>query len=201
MKLSKYIKILCYTLIVISCVIGFVLILLGLSRISDEEKSSTWWVFVIAGILVPLISAVNIYPLLALSQIEENLTYLNHQIDDFSDSTNTKLSKIIHKVDMLTQQQRQDCNDLECPTILKHTNQTNSNGEASHILSMEAVNFINQKYNANVSISDDISIIKQKILQIDHNSSSVFILKNKVCSAQTKKEIIDSFILHRMINE
>lgn len=178
--ISRFIKILCYVLMAISVVVGFVLLVLGISSLID--KNSYAWLFIIGGIALPFASIISLYPLFALSCMEEHLRSLNEKIALLS-PTDTSLTREIPPKNPSIQDQK--------PII--------SQPQFEHIPPfLDTIAFINKKYLTDLCEDDSIDIIKKKIMNIENPPFSAIILQSKISSATTKEEIINLLNMHRV---
>jgi uncharacterized membrane protein required for colicin V production len=76
---SKGIKILCKVIMGIVYVLCGFSIVAGISSLVDDEKIGI--LYIVLGILLPLITTVSLYPIFALANIDENIQSLNSKIE------------------------------------------------------------------------------------------------------------------------
>lgn len=211
---SKIVKILCYTLITLSCFAGITLLIMGISSFNDNSYSI---IFLIVSIALPLTTIIITYPLFALASIDKNTDDINKKFDRVIDLlTKTPVNKVKRSYTSC------NCND-DTDNLYKNPTNTKIVTEKSlpeSSLKQESresiresvqsstpsvytdeieniISFINNFYKTNLSSADSYDILKEKIEKISNYQAKV--LKEKIVSAFTKEEIFATLKMHKVL--
>ena len=185
---SKGIKILCYIVMGLIIAVSLFLVIFGISQLADKNTSGVIWL--VLAIALPLVVTVSLYPIFALANIDENLLRLNQKVD-----------RLLIKKDMPKEEKasasapvvQQVAPVVEPISRTSQTSKTNSMNKVE-----EAINYINVKYNLQISIDDDCETIQRKIDAVEEGGFTGIALRRKVLEATTKEEIINIFIMHKV---
>ncbi len=164
---SKNIKALCYIVMCSICVLSVVFIILGIKEALDKNWISIIWI--IAGEILPLTTAISLYPIFALANIDDNLSLLNEKMDTITAIIGTK--SVINKT----------------PSQLKNK-----------VLNQEIIDFMNQKYKLDLSVDDNLETIKCKVISISDTSSAAHILIQKISSATDMETVVSALSMHKV---
>ena len=140
---SKGIKILCYIVMGLIIAVSLFLVIFGISQLADKNTSGVIWL--VLAIALPLVVTVSLYPIFALANIDENLLRLNQKVD-----------RLLIKKDMPKEEKasasapvvQQVAPVVEPISRTSQTSKTNSMNKVE-----EAINYINVKYNLQISIN------------------------------------------------
>jgi hypothetical protein len=165
-------KYLCGSLLIINLVCSCIIILYGAVSLL-KTNNGIYVIWILSGALSPLVGLLAIYPIIALANIDLSVSKLNEKIDRIS--TDKYPSVTNH--------------------IPHHPSET-SIPDRHPPQSTDPFNYINQKYNINISPDDDIQIIKAKVAEIENNEATA-ILKQKIASSSTMSEILTAFKIHK----
>ena len=183
--ISKFIKIYCYALMGLSTLASLALLIAGLVSLADEGNLA--WFFIILGIVLPLASIISLYPLFALSRIDENLCSLTEKVNSLTQVPVTAKNKEASHKPFI-----QDKKPIQSQPLFEHIPPSLSSSF------QDTISFINKKYSINLCEDDNIDLIKEKIASIENPSFSVVILQSKIASAATKEEAINLLNMHRV---
>ena len=143
----------------LSCLISILLIFLGIKGVAEKNESSVIWI--IFGLILPLIVSISMYPIFALANIDENINCIKQTLNErgamIQRSTTT--------------------HETQSPKNIIDTPKADSNGDSSYdetkILETvptdrlkDIVDFINKKYDIEIEVNDSLETIKLKIANI-----------------------------------
>lgn len=185
---SKVIKILCYVVTCFICAISIALFVVGVCQVIDKNNFGVF--FIITSLLLPFLCTVSLYPMFALANIDKNINILNEKVEEFINSC--KKEKMTFSDVFANDLNSNIENRNKSFDEAKYLNQY----EKSTIL--EAIDFICERYEISISFDDDIYTLKEKILSIKSNSTRSSILKSKIKKSETKEEILNIFVTHKV---
>jgi hypothetical protein len=182
---SEFIKWLCCVIFILAIVMAIVAIIVGLSLIND--KINYGWFIVVVGVISPLITAVSLFPVVALAKIEINVSKMKEEMEEI----NINFQKLLasKKVNSSVNTES-DCDKNE--TNLQHVNDD---------YFKKAIDFFNSRYNTHINYDDEIQVIKDIILSIDCSTTSYAILKSKIEKAKSFFEVKNAIIMHKVVND
>lgn len=189
---SKWMRILCYIAMGFSCLVALILLIFGLGNLADENKV-LGIVFVILGILLPIITSISLYPIFALSLIETNTSEMKEQLNLI-----VALLKLISQGVHKSQNEPTPAPPQSEPLISFTPPPTNA--ESIDSLN-DAINFINQEYNLDLDITDNLITLQEKILKADSLEYKGQIFKKRILEATTLNEVYSVIKMHRTINK
>ena len=192
---GKGIRLLCKILMTIVCILSIISLIAGICLLISEEN---WFylIFIIVGIVFPLVTTVSLYPIYALANIDENLILLNKKIDRVFGEGISKPSQptepIVLKNDIPTESQ---------PTQSRNeAKKVDREYQVNDKRVQEAINFVNSRYGTDIRLEDEFEVIVRKVCHIGERTSSVIIFQKNVCSARTKQEVLNAIIKHNAVN-
>ena len=146
---SKGIKILCYIIVGFSILISAILVLFGIQQATDKNQISI--VLIILGVLIPLFTSISLYPIFALANIDENLHLLTNKVSSIEAKIHSNSNA---EKEELTKKFKEETSDIEIikskTNTYKPKEKTNPQEKPSS-LSNDTTNFINAKYNLNIT--------------------------------------------------
>lgn len=180
---SKGIRILCYVAMGLSYFLAIILLICGCSALVDEKISIGIGLLLIA-ILIPFSVTLSLYPIFALSLIESNVSELTTTIEQLS-------AKLVHSSPTPPPQSHETPNDKNCqnPPLTPTPPMT------------DAIDFINQKYNIQIDVSDDLITIQEKISKIKALDNLTQIFVNRVINAKSFDEVCSIIKMHRSVTK
>lgn len=195
---SKGIRILCYIAVGISYFASLCFLIAGINRLIDESFLAAI-IYIILCAIIPLVTNLSLYPIFALSLIESNTASLNDKLDDMislledmsmprSSQNNSSESTKVAPTPMISPNPTQKD---ETPTFVSNDNQP------EHVV--QAIDFVNKKYNLHIDLRDDYFLIKEKISKIQATNKSVAIFKNRVIDATSYDDVISAINIHRVV--
>lgn len=175
---SKGIRILCYIAMGIVYLVSIIMLIYGLSSLAEEDSRSLGVLLIVLSIIIPIITSISMYPVFALSLIETNTSKINDNLETI--------------IDLLEKN--------PTPTIPQQTATPHQNYPPMDLTNplKDALNFINQRYNIQIDISDDLHIIKEKILEINEINSSTQIFKKRIIDADSKDGVWNIIKMHHV---
>lgn len=177
---SKGVRILCNIAVGIAYFVALILLVAGIVILAGEQYV-LGIIYVFLSIVLPLIANLAVYPLFALSQMESNIANLNNELSEIYE-----LLRSAHS---------------ETPTSpAPNTLPVFEPVATPSVVDEGAIDFINKKYNLNISINDDIFSIKEQIADIETHNQSIEILKNRVICAKTYDDILVAINNHRVVS-
>jgi len=190
---GKGIKVLCYVIMGFVFVLSIFLIIFSIIGMIAKNWISVIWLIV--GLLLPLINTVSLYPLFVLANIDDKLSLLNKKVDTIVSKKYSGESKR----DIITGNQTQDKKTID-KMIISETGKEQIEKSNKLILSQDILDFINQKYKIHIELDDSLDIIKFKISSINEKSSTANILIQKIVNANNMEDVSSAFILHKAVH-
>lgn len=184
---SKIIKVILYVFLSISVIISLSLIIFG---ITSEGLNRI--LGIIIGIVFPFVALIFVYPLLALANIDENLTTLKEKVDflikhnNNQDNLDYNASNVVGNITV----NNQDEQSLNIEINEKNDSDNTINGE---------IDFINKKYGLDISENDSALAAKLQILSIVSSEPTVKIFQEKVLNAKNMQEILNAIRIHKAV--
>ena len=175
---SKSVRILCYIAVGISFVFTLVLSIFAGKEMAEGRVIKGIFILLV-GLIIPLVTALSLYPIYALSLIESHTSELNANVN------------------LLLEQVKPSNKEVPCtPSATTPSNTIPSSSQVS-LPQKDLIDFINHKYDTQIGVDDALDVIKDKILNIEYNTNSVQIFKKRISSANSIDEIIAIMKLHR----
>lgn len=176
---SKGIRILCYIAVGISFVFTLVLSIFAGREMAEEGRVIKGIFILLVGLIIPLVTALSLYPIYALSLIESHTSELNANVN------------------LLLEQVKPSNKEVPCTPSATTPSTTIPSSSQVSLLQKDLIDFINHKYDTQIGVDDALDVIKDKILNIEYNTNSVQIFKKRISSANSIDEIIAIIKLHR----
>lgn len=176
---SKGIRILCYIAVGISFVFTLVLSIFAGGVMAEEGGLIKGIFILLVGLIIPLVTALSLYPIYALSLIESHTSELNANVN------------------LLLEQVKPSNKEVPCTPLTATPSTTIPSSSQVSLQKKDLIDFINHKYDTQIGVDDDLDVIKDKILNIEYNTNSVQIFKKRISSANSIDEIIAIMKLHR----
>lgn len=183
---SKNVKILCIILMGSIFLLSIFLIVTGIRGIIVQNPFAI--ISLILGLFLPLGVYVIVSVIFALFNIDKNLHLLNQKVDIV---TSILRSNVTKKGDFIKSETVVNGISSNHEIVME----TKQNDKIT--LTQVTIDFINQKYNINIDIDDDLEVIKQKVSIIGQNTTAVKVLKEKILNANSIEEVAQTFILHK----
>ena len=188
---SKWIRTLCYIVVGMVCLLALMLIIFGISALADERTISGV-IFIITGILAPFIICVSMYPIFALSLIETSTSNIKNHLEHIVYLLESKPKVVAPAQDSppLTTPQH-------TPSNISPTQATDENNIDSL---EEAIHFINQEYNIDIDVADNLGTIQEKILNTNSLGAKGQIFRKRILAANSLDEVYSAIKIHRTIH-
>ena len=180
---SKNVKIFCFVAMILAFLACAVMLIFGFVMLADDN-TVIGIVLLVMAVIFPFMTSIALYPIYALSNIEETLTALDQKTASFLSSFKDYAEEGRHTA------------DTNAPCSVPVSAVTSQKSPRKSKTYEEALDFINQKHGLSVSLTDDLDTIKEKIDTIDDGGFTAIIFKRKVSEATTKDEIESIFVMH-----
>ena len=188
---NKYIKLLCYILIIIIDIAAIVLLIMGISKIAEDDSTGT--LFLLMGVIMPILVSVSVYPIFALARIDSNTSDINQKFEYLLD--------VLTKKADLNEEIEDDEDDFTAEDLPNDSIDEDVDCQ-DDVLPIDLIYYINKKYDIGLLIDDSIEEIKKKIERIDSKKNTLVItFKARIALAKDIKEIISLIKMHKVINE
>ena len=139
--------------------------------------------FIIGSIALPLLVSVSLYPIFALSNIDDNLSLLKKEVAEIAEN--------------IKRRPRQ--NEAAAPSEDACKQEESIEKDQESLSAYEkALLFIKEKYGVSIDMEDSVAEIKAKINSIDDQTWAGTMLKHKINSATSKEEIFQILSIHRV---
>ncbi len=190
---SSGIKKLCYAVMGISCMIGVLLVIIGIYLAVEMDMFVLVMVSVL-GFFVPFLTTVSLYPIFALASIEENVAVIKDAFASLPHNIAKQQCEEYHN------QKSTEVKSSEPRVVYKTDSKEDRIRKYDGKLPDDLVEFFRNKYGIAIDIQDDFETIKRKINEINQATFTALILKNKINDATNMDEIFNVLIMHKVAN-
>ena len=180
---SKNVKIFCFVAMILAFLVSAVMLIFGFVMLADDN-TVIGIVLLVMAVIFPFMTSIALYPIYALSNIEETLTALDQKTASF-------LSNFKNYAE-----EGRRIAGTNAPCSVSVTASTSQKNPREFKTYKEALDFVNKKHGLSVLLTDDLATIKEKVEAIDDGGFTAIIFKRKVLEATTKDEIESIFVMH-----
>ena len=164
--------------------LSIVLFILGIANMGDN--STLGWAFLVGAIILPLTTTVSLYPIFALSNIEDALGNLTQELRQLSKNEEKR-----------TEQNRHPVQAISSPSPSQKVSQRMSKTTATFETTEDVMEYLNSRYHLTLSSADDLNTLKSKIANIADTNFGTLILQQKIADATTIEQAYSILALHK----
>ena len=198
---SKGIRVFCYIIMTIAYIASVVLLILGIEAVGGRGSNSMGWTLIIAGIALPLTTTISLYPIFALSKMEDSLSDLSEEVKKISYALERQVPQNVPYAQVPppsaypapptpSAPPAPSAPNCQMPPRMPNSAPTQGNTQ-------DAIAYLNSTYHLNLSVADDLSTLKNKIASIADANFGTLILKQKVAESVTVEQVYSVFVLHK----